>query len=329
VRVAAILHPKTKAEAVRPFEAAGVNIFRGNAIEPPDYPDVAMVFGGDGSAHRVIQPLAKSETPLLCVPTGSGNDFAHALGIRSVSDALRAWKQFLAGANNIRTIDLGVILPLTPLDKHPDEFEDWQKDTKPINERSQMLGGQIMKAHLRHTWEDARLERYFGCIACAGLDAEANRRANRMSGWSRAHGGYVLSALKALMAFTPQKMRVSLPDGQGDFRSHVSEPALLVAFGNAPAYGNGMKMTARAELDDGLLDICFVRAIPKLKVLRFFHTVFSGAHLGMSDVEYLTANHFRLESEQPMAIYADGEYVCDTPAEVRVEPLALRVIVPT
>jgi diacylglycerol kinase (ATP) len=90
-----------------------------------------------------------------------------------------------------------------------------------------------------------------------------------------------------------------------------------------------MKMTARAELDDGLLDICFVRAIPKLKVLRFFHTVFSGAHLGMSDVEYLTANHFRLESEQPMAIYADGEYVCDTPAEVRVEPLALRVIVPT
>jgi diacylglycerol kinase (ATP) len=328
VRVAAILHPKTKEAAVRPFEAAGVNIFRGNAIEPPDYPDVAMVFGGDGSVHRVIQPLAKSETPLLCVPTGSGNDFAHALGIRSVADAIRAWKQYLAGANNVRSIDLGVILPLTPLDKHPDEFEDWQKDTKPINERSQMLGGQIMKAHLRHTWEDSRLEIYFGCIAGAGLDAEANRRANAMPGWFRANGGYIISAFKALKDFSPQQMRVSLLDGQGDFRTHISEPALVVAFGNAPAYGNGMKMTARAKLDDGLLDICFVRSIPKLKVLRLFHTLFSGAHVSLREVEYLTTNHFRLETERPMEIYADGEHVCDTPVEVRVEPLSLRVIIP-
>ena len=313
---------------MRPFEAAVVNIFRGNAIEPPDYPDVALVFGGDGSVHRVIQPLAKSETPLLCVPTGSGNDFAHALGIRSVADAARAWKQYLSGANNVRSIDLGVILPLTLLDKHPDEFEDWQKDTKPINERSQMLGGQIMKAHLRHTWEDSRLEIYFGCIAGAGLDAEANRRANAMPGWFRANGGYVLSAFKALASFTPQEMRVSLPDGQGDFRTHISEPALVVAFGNAPAYGNGMKMTVRATLDDGLLDICFVRAISKLKVLRLFHTLFSGTHVNLKEVEYLTTDHFRLETERPMAIYADGEHVCDTPVEVRVEPLSLRVIVP-
>lgn len=328
MRAAAIVHPKTKDSTVRQFEAAGVNLFRGNAIEPPDFPDVALAFGGDGSVHRIVQPLAGSQTPLLCVPTGSGNDFAHAVGIRSVRDSLRAWRQFLEGANNIRTVDLGVILPLTPVEHHPDEFEDWQQDLRPVNPRSQMLGGQIMKAHLRHTWESARLETYFCCIGGAGLDAETNRRANNMPGWLRANGGYVISALRTLAEYKSAPMRVSLPDGTGDFRTRVSEPALLVAFGNAPAYGNGMKMTARARLDDGALDICFVRAIPKLKVLRFFHTVFSGSHIGMKEVEYFTASHFRLESESPLAVYSDGEYVCHTPIEVRVEPRSLNVIVP-
>lgn len=328
MRVAAILHPKTRLSALQPFEAVGVNIFRGNTIEPPDFPDVAMVFGGDGSVHRVIQPLAGSHTPLLCVPTGSGNDFAHAIGIRSIADALRAWKRYLAGENNIRTIDLGVILPLTPLEKHPDDFEDWQQDLKPVNPRSQMLGGQIMKAHLRHTWEGARLETYFCCVGGAGLDADTNRRANAMPGWWRAHGGYVVSALRTLKDFVPPRMTVSVAEGNGDFRTRLSEPALLVAFGNAPAYGNGMKITARAKLDDGQLDLCFVRGIPKLKVLRFFHTVFSGSHVGLKEVEYFNSTHFRLESDRSMAVYADGEYVCDTPIEVRVEPMALTVIVP-
>ncbi len=328
MRAAAIVHPKTKDKIVRQFEATGVNLFRGNAIEPPDFPDVALCFGGDGSVHRIIQPLAGARTPLLCIPTGSGNDFAHAIGIRSVKDALKAWRKFLDGENNVRTIDLGVVLPLAPLEHHPDEFEDWQQDLRPINERSQMLGGQIMKAHLRHTWEGARLETYFCCIGGAGLDAETNKLANALPGFLRANGGYVVSALRALQAFQPARMTVSVPDANGDFRTRVSEPALLTAFGNAPAYGNGMKMTPRASLDDGALDICFVRSISKLKVLRFFHTVFSGSHVGMREVEYLAAKHFRLETDRPMAVYADGEYVCDTPIEVRVEPLALRVITP-
>jgi diacylglycerol kinase (ATP) len=328
VRAAAIVHPKTKDRIVRQFEAAGVNVFRGNAIEPPDFPDVALVFGGDGSVHRVIQPLAGTETPLLCVPTGSGNDFAHAIGIRSIDDAQSAWRKFLSGANNVRTIDLGVILPLAPLERHPDEFEDWQQNLTPVNERSQMLGGQIMKAHLRHTWEGAKLETYFGCIGGAGLDAESNRRANAMPGWLRANGGYVIAALRALRSYLPSRMGVSVATDNGDFETRASERALLVAFGNAPAYGNGMKMTARAELDDGLLDVCFVREIPKLKILRLFHTIFSGSHIGLKEVEYFRSGHIRIESERAMCVYADGEYICDTPIEVRVAPRALRVIVP-
>jgi diacylglycerol kinase family enzyme len=35
----------------------------------------------------------------------------------------------------------------------------------------------------------------------------------------------------------------------------------------------------------------------------------------------------RVETQPAMALYADGEYVCETPVEVRVVPQALTVIV--
>ena len=50
-----------------------------------------------------------TKSPRWRFPTGSGNDFAKALGIRSVDIALRAWKQFCSDGKNVKEIDLGVI----------------------------------------------------------------------------------------------------------------------------------------------------------------------------------------------------------------------------
>ncbi len=138
-----------------------------------------------------------------------------------------------------------------------------------------------------------------------------------------------MSALSALLRYKPAKMTVSLPDDEGNFRVKLSEPSLLVAVGNAPTYGNGMKMAPKARLDDGQLDVCFVRNATKRRVLSVLHTIFSGRHVELPEVEYFRARHLWLESDTRLAIYADGEYVCDTPAEFRVRPASLRVIVPS
>ena len=71
--------------------------------------DAALIFGGDGTVHRHLPQLHATRIPVLVVPCGSGNDFAKALGIRSVEIALRAWQQFCADGNNVREIDLGVV----------------------------------------------------------------------------------------------------------------------------------------------------------------------------------------------------------------------------
>jgi diacylglycerol kinase family enzyme len=43
-------------------------------------------------------------------------------------------------------------------------------------------------------------------------------------------------------------------------------------------------------------------------------------------VEYSKAQRALLETETPLEIYADGEFVCKTPAEISVTPQALQII---
>ncbi len=162
---------------------------------------------------------------------------------------------------------------------------------------------------------------HFCCVAGAGLDSDANRRANAMPAFLRARGGYVLAALGAIAGFRPQIMTVSLADGR-----RISQPAMFVAFANAPSYGHGMRIAPRAEMEDGKLDVCFVRKLGRLRLLRFFPTVFSGRHLALPEVEYVQAESFRFETETPLDLYADGEFICRTPVDISIKPKALRVI---
>lgn len=333
MRVAAILHPYEKDRILEPFKLPGASLFRGNSLDSGDNPDAAIVFGGDGSVHRVIQTLAGSETPLLVVPTGSGNDFASAIGIRSVEDALAAWRKFVGGSGSVRTIDLGVITPMTerpPVqDEHavPVQAQTYIREDGTFEKPQEKLAPAIMRQHLHFLYDQISSERYFCCVMACGLDGETNRRANRMPGWFRRSGGYVLSALTTVMSYKSQAMTVSVADAEGTFQRRISEPALFVAAGNAQSYGRGMRIAPGAKMDDGQLDVCFVRKAGKLRVLRLFHTVFAGDHLRLPEVEYFGARHMWLETESPLSIYADGEYICDTPAEIRVKPSALRVIV--
>ncbi|MGB8652310.1 MAG: YegS/Rv2252/BmrU family lipid kinase [Mycobacteriales bacterium] len=43
--------------------------------------DVLVAVGGDGTAHLALQAVAGTSTALAVVPTGTGNDLAHALGV--------------------------------------------------------------------------------------------------------------------------------------------------------------------------------------------------------------------------------------------------------
>jgi diacylglycerol kinase (ATP) len=152
--------------------------------------------------------------------------------------------------------------------------------------------------------------------------AEANARANRMPAWLKRRGGYVFAALQSLVAFKPVEISVSAGERK------IRRQAFFIAVGNAHRYGGGMRVTPQARPNDGLLDICVVSKMNKFKLLCWVPTIFFGGHLRLKQVEYFQAPEVRIEAGRVLELYADGDYACKTPLEIRVIPRALRVIVP-
>jgi diacylglycerol kinase (ATP) len=289
IQAAALFHPDVALGHLDSFVAEGAPIAPATDLREEINSNAVLIFGGDGTIHRHLQPLIERKIPLLPVPVGSGNDFAAALGIRSVQDALTAWRAFCSGANNVREIDAGLIRAERPLENGA-----------------------------------AMLETYFCNIAGLGLDSEANRLANGMPRWLRSRGGYILGALQAIASFGGALVTIT---AVGEATPKISEPGMLVAIANSSSYGSGMCIAPRAQLADGLFDVCFVRRTGRARLLRCFPSVFRGEHLAMPEVEYFQAASLAITAEPPLQLYADGEFICQTPLTISVLPRALRVIV--
>jgi diacylglycerol kinase (ATP) len=298
MHASAILGLRCSAKNLAPFQQERNVEWRMGVPAAGDAADVIVLLGGDGTIHRHLGQLVKLGLPVLVVPVGSGNDFARALGMRSVGDALMAWQRFCSGARNVRTIDLGVICGGSPGE-------------------TGALG-----------------DRYFCCVAGVGLDAEVARRANRLPRWLRGHGGYTLSLVPTIFQFAPFPLRILTAkftakengDQRAEWAMGSDQPTILAAFANTSTYGGGMKIAPQAKMDDGLLDVCVVGGLDVFKLFCLFPTVYSGRHLKIREVKYFQAARVRVETEHPMDVYADGEFVCRTPVEMGVQSSALRVV---
>ena len=284
MRALVILGPRATEHDLAPFRTPGTEIILAKNLTQAAA-DAVLLLGGDGTVQRHLADMVRTQIPLLVVPAGSANDFARALGIRTRTDALRAWQTFLRGGE-AKPIDLGLL----------------------------NFAGEGARAKPAH----------FCCAAGAGLDAAVAARANSLPGWLRGHGGYLLAAIPALLRFPGQRMQITAQSGQHS--RTLSEAGIVAAAANAPWYGHGMRVAPRAALDDGQLEVCFVRDMPRLRLLRLFPSVYRGTHIGLPEVEYFRAERLRIETEMPVAVHADGEVVGRTPVEVSLLPRALRVI---
>jgi diacylglycerol kinase (ATP) len=165
---------------------------------------------------------------------------------------------------------------------------------------------------------------YFCCVAGCGLDSAAARLANQMPRWLRGRGGYALALLPLLLKLPAHSMRLTQISG-GD-RTEGEKPTLLAAFANTQFYGDGMRIAPEADFADGRLDVCRINTLNPFKLFCMFPTVYFGRHLLLPEVEYSRAERIQVQTETPLEIYADGEFVCETPAEITVAAGALRVI---
>ncbi len=113
MRYLAVTGPRSLRRHVDAFRAATTSRF--DILASPSLDHVRAVahdfaavilFGGDGTLNRYLGILRDTRTPVLLMPSGSGNDFAMANGVFTADDALRAFHALQHGEAHIREADL-------------------------------------------------------------------------------------------------------------------------------------------------------------------------------------------------------------------------------
>ena len=161
---------------------------------------------------------------------------------------------------------------------------------------------------------------YLG-IASSGLDSDAGDIANA----TRLNLGqlvYVYATLRAVRAWRPARWEVVIDGAARSFTGYS------VAVANSGVFGGGMYLAPDAKLDDGLLDVVMIGDIPKRRYLGSLPKVFTGAHVREPGIEICQAREVAFHADRPFNVQADGDPIADLPATVRVQPGALRVLVP-
>src|SRR5215467_4183943 len=166
MRAAAILGPGNVSKAVAEFQRV-TNVQWTSLIEQAD---AVIIFGGDGTVHHQLPTLLDLDVPLQVVPCGSGNDFARALGLRSVRDSISAWQRFAFNGRGPQEIDLGMIRG----SRGPEQL-------KPTHQANVSGAAEAVPSPFRDAGKPAKhgtVARYFCCVAGVGLDSQINKRAN-------------------------------------------------------------------------------------------------------------------------------------------------------
>lgn len=157
----------------------------------------------------------------------------------------------------------------------------------------------------------------FGARTVAIMD-----RVGRLAGRRLA---YPLGILGALLGHRTWPMRV-LADGHAlDMRAFTN---LVIA--NGRHFGRGLRPAPRALLDDGVLDVLAVPAMPRRRILARLPELRRGPRPEDPDLHALRAREILVESEAAVPVEADGNRIDGMPpVMVRVLPGALAVVTPT
>jgi YegS/Rv2252/BmrU family lipid kinase len=167
--------------------------------------------------------------------------------------------------------------------------------------------------------DGVRRQRHFAQLAGAGLDA----RAIELVQWELKKKigplAYVLAGLHALRG-APSKIIAT-------DASH-SATGELVLIGNGRLYGGEFRIFPKADLRDGLLEVCVFPSVSWLTLARCGPRLLLSGSLPATATDYFQTSSFTLNSVTPTPLEVDGELIGHLPATFSVARSRLRVIVP-
>jgi YegS/Rv2252/BmrU family lipid kinase len=158
-------------------------------------------------------------------------------------------------------------------------------------------------------------------IVSVGIDSVVNEKANAAK-LIRGEAVYIVTALRVIATWRHATFTVAADGHQREVRGYS------VGVANSGAYGGGMIVVPRAQLDDGKLDVFTFAADSKLRFLRQLPQRAQSGHVGNPTFAVEQAAAVAVDADRPFPVYADGEPIGQLPVEVTLRRRCLRVLAP-
>lgn len=159
-------------------------------------------------------------------------------------------------------------------------------------------------------------------VSTGGIGAEATEETPEAAKRMLGSLAYLITGVRKFAALNASAARFSADETIFDGRF------LLFAVGNSGRTGGGNWLTPRAELDDGVLDICIVREVSRVEFLNLLPLLRAGGHLDHPAVVYRQLPFLRVEAEEELSVNADGEPLRGRRFEYALSPYPLWLSLP-
>jgi len=126
---------------------------------------------------------------------------------------------------------------------------------------------------------------------------------------------YLISVFRVLVNYNYRRINLKSQE-----LSHEDE-FLMISIGNGKTAGGGFKLTPFAEPNDGLLDVCVVKKVSKMKLLQILPLAIIGKHVKRNEVMYFQTKNLEITSEKPLYIHADGEILSTNMKSIKIHVL--------
>ena len=156
-------------------------------------------------------------------------------------------------------------------------------------------------------------------VASLGLSAAVTQRLNGIVKRRFGPLAYPLAAAMTVARFSRFSAALQV-DGEETLTT-----TMQITVGNGRFYGGGNVVEASAQIDDGVLNVYSLEPRARWRLLLMARAFRAGEHRQSSEVRSISCRRLTVTTKRPHDISADGEIVCQTPAEFAILPRAVRV----
>ena len=144
--------------------------------------------------------------------------------------------------------------------------------------------------------------------------------------WFKGELLYLYALLHVLLGYKPPKMHIKLVTPEKSVEIH--EPIFAFSVGNGRIEGGKFHIAPEAEINDGLLDVCILKAIPKAAFFKYILKYTRGTQIFDPHVLYCKARAVELDLPEPDVMHMDGEVFENMGGKIRIEsvPASIKVL---